>query len=243
MTLLILTVALAPNVAGPIALANESERLCQYKRAIAAWVRFGSAHKIGIFAVETTGRSQILREHIPEAVSILPFEATPQQRARGKGAVESAALDYTLRHLFSEGMSRSESVYKCTGRLTVKNAHQVIWPLPEGTLVARAPLMPTFLDTRFFGASLSVWKDLLSDAWPEVDDTAGIYLERVLGRRVLVGLAHDKVHFSRFPQRPRYTGTSGSTGASYGSPSRRVAQLAARPAEWLVRRIPADKQF
>ena len=242
MTTILLTAAVKPNVSGPVALTDTQERLAQYKRASAEWILLSKRMGWNISIVETTGHAETLQRAVTSPVNVIPFTPTLAQRARGKGAVEGAAMDHAV-HTLAPNLLPRESLYKCTGRLTVRNAEHLLRSLPPASVVARGTLDLSFIDTRFFGATIDVWQDHFADAWKDVEDLNGYYLEHAVSARILIGLGTRGLSLQRFPARPQFEGQSGSTGSRYGSYRRIIAQITAAPVEALLRRFAPTKQF
>jgi hypothetical protein len=217
-------------------------RLRHYEHAISRWQSVADRKQVRLLVVETTDCAEELRRRLPSHTEVASFAPCAELRCRGKGAVEAGAID----HLFDTELAShadTETLYKCTGRLVVSNAQHLLASLPNWHVVGRATLDQSVLDTRFFGASMSVWRTNFRDAGCQVDDVAGRSLERVLASRVLIGLAANQLTFARFPKRPRYIGESGSTGQRYDRPAQALLTVTSWPLESLLRRLPATKQF
>lgn len=245
--LLLLTAAVTPNVQSPTAVSSPTQRLAQYhgvlKRVLDTLPR-GS----GVIVVETTGmpRSTFLQgmdEALAARVDYQNYEPSPDELSRGKGAVELRAIDDALSRAIPN-LRDDLTLYKLTGRLFVRNLTKLMAPVPSMTLAARGTLDRSWVDTRLLGARISFWKDMLCAAAPLCDDSRGIYVERAipahLARRIVLG----DVRVQRFPQRPQFSGVSGSTGRVYGTSAIRsgVETIIGAPLESAMARLSSMKQ-
>jgi hypothetical protein len=232
--IILLTAAVDPDPRFGSVVSASSERLGQYRRAVHFWsgVAEDSGYELAI--VETTG-SNLLRDQAP----LISFTATDALVTRGKGAVEAAALDYALSVI--EPASES-AVVKVTGRLIVKNAIRLVRPLPENAIRARRTLDRGYCDSRFFVASAGFWADHLHGMAEEVRDGDGRYLEHVLAHRMSNAEFANGARVERFPERPSFLGTSGTSGTRYGSVLDRVKSPSIGIAERMLFRQLARKQ-
>jgi hypothetical protein len=226
-----LTAALTPTVTQRVTVAAPEERAREYAAALTRWA--GTARRLGLrlVVVETTGAP---REALwPAGVEgrHLSFVADPADSARGKGAVEAAAIEHALAHAPE---LRTGTAYKCTGRLWVANAADLLVALPPATARIRRTLDWTWVDSRLVGASVDLWRGALAGMGAEVDDRAGHYLEHALADRLRRAWATDGAAVQRLGRRPVYVGRSGSTGIDYRSPRERLKGAVLQPLESLL---------
>ena len=219
--IILLTAAVTPNPLYQAAVSDAGIRLGQYQNALANWTR--QATRIGwrTAVVETTGfPASGLLEGIPninqEQISVVSFEPDPEIIARGKGAVEAAAIDAVLTNPGLD-LDPSLTLYKSTGRLILRNGDQLLAKIRNNAITIRRSLDRRYCDTRFFGTTVGFWNKQLSGMAEEVDDDGGRYLEHVLAHRILDSEYQGCVTINRFHQRPLIVGQSGTTGSRYGS--------------------------
>lgn len=67
------------------------------------------------------------------------------------------------------------------------------------------------IDTRFYCVKKSDYNKCLRNAYKEVDDEHGIYLEHIFYKK----MKDNKLHYRSFYELPWIKGISGSTGLSY----------------------------
>jgi hypothetical protein len=227
----VLTAAVTPTVTQRVSVADPGQRAREYAAALTRWA--GTARQLGLnlVVVETTGAP---REALwPAGVEgrHLSFVADPADSARGKGAVEAAAIDHALAHAPE---LRAGTAYKCTGRLWVANAADLLGALPPTTARIRRTLDWSWVDSRLVGASVDLWRGALAGMGADVDDRAGHYLEHVLADRLRRAWATDGAAVQRLGRRPVYVGRSGSTGIDYRSPRERLKGAVLQPLESLL---------
>ncbi len=227
----VLTAAVTPTVTHGVTVADPDERAREYAASLTRWA--GTARRLGLrlVVVETTGAP---REALwPAGVEgrHLSFVADPADSARGKGAVEAAAIDHALAHAPE---LRDGTAYKCTGRLWVANAVDLLAPLPPGTARIRRTLDWTWVDSRLVGASVDLWRDALAGMGREVDDREGRYVEHVMADRLRRTWATGGAAVERLGRRPVYVGRSGSTGIDYRSPRERLKGVLMQPLESML---------
>jgi hypothetical protein len=206
--LILLTAAITPDAAFASSLSDPAERLGQYKSALDVWSRVADEMACDLAVVETTGSGDKLRT----SVRVLDFTPADDMRQHGKGAIETAAIDAAI---LACGLSDLSTVHKVTGRLTVRNASNLLAPLSDGARVRRT-LDRTYCDTRFFSVNVGFWRRHLSAMANEVDDNGDRYLEHVMAHRLAIA-EYCGSEIARFPERPMILGVSGTTGKPYGT--------------------------
>jgi hypothetical protein len=240
-----LTAAVSPNVSGRVALADPAIRLRQYQIAISEWSRSTLQLGFRLAVVETTGASpkdllQDVGEKRARRISVVSFEPSAVQAERGKGAVELAAIRAAVED--AELVAPNDTLYKCTGRLIVRNAGRILTPLRTGAVKVRMTLDRSWADTRLVGATAQTWSEHIFPDIDLVDDARGRYLERVLAARLASASTLGSVSIEQFSGRPLLSGVSGSTGKSYLARTSWLKDRALRPFETLLSGIASKKQ-
>lgn len=210
--LVILTAAVTPHPDFAVALNDPAQRSAQYQTAVANWGEFCENTGGKLVVIETTGADP---QHVlPRGcrAELIAYSPLAEDVARGKGAVEARAMDDYFEHADLPG---ELTFYKCTGRLSVRNAAQVVQPLRVGEIAIRRRIDGLWVDTRFFGATCGVWKSHLTGMADQVCDQEDVHLEHVMARRVLLGLGRDDLRVKRLPAHPEWEGMSGTSGTQY----------------------------
>ncbi|MBO1756219.1 hypothetical protein [Allobranchiibius sp. CTAmp26] len=240
-TLILLTAAVTPDPAFlandasfRMTLADPQERAGQYRAAVEHWHRVAQAVGGQVAVVETSGAepADVTRR---TDVGFVSYDVPAGLAAGGKGAIEAAAIDHALVTL---DPSPDTVLVKVTGRLLVQNAAQLIGPVGGATVQVRRSVDRVFADTRFVVTTVGTWREHLSGMGVEVDDDHGRWLERVAAQRLILGEYAGGLTVQRFPDPPRFAGSSGTTGAPYdGWRARVVPPVVQRKAEGAVRRL------
>ncbi|RWZ68632.1 hypothetical protein ELQ92_05380 [Labedella populi] len=242
MTTVILTAAVTPSVTDHLVVNDPGTRLRQYRSSLEAWRAAADASGFALAVVETSGAAENDVTHGIAGSTEIRFESyTPSddEILRGKGAIETAALGHFLA---SASLPDEETVYKCTGRLSVANANRVISPLAEATLRGRMTLDRSWIDTRLVGASLDVWRDIVIPAGRSVDDRVDQPIEKELVVHAASRLAGGSLSWDRFPERPFFEGISGTSGRPYSASRSRLSNLLLARIENHLVRLAARKQ-
>ncbi|WP_147423995.1 hypothetical protein [Microbacterium sp. AG1240] len=239
-TLVLLTAAITPKAAGPVAVVDPKVRLSQYRSALESWIR-DTPPEVHLVILETTGCfTDELRESIPidarERVVVTVIPASPEAERRGKGSAEFEVVERYLSGL----RGKYQTIYKVTGRLALEDAARLVVPLRDEEVRARAALDRSYVDTRLVGAGRSAWQFLLEDMVADIDDMRGVYVEHVLAARIATGLALRQISMSRFPWKPVFLGVSGTTGGIYGG--NKFRRLIAVPQRYVESKLAALAQ-
>ena len=131
---------------------------------------------------------------------------------RGKGYGEGEIIDYALNNSYF--LSKTQSFYKLTGRLIIKNMDQLIRTTHSANAFWFKPIEITTLSKRhietfFYKTETELYQSTLRDAYLSVDEVDNIYLEHLFFDR-LNGL---KVR--NFNSLPQLSGESGTSGKKY----------------------------
>lgn len=140
----------------------------------------------------------------------------------GKGYGEGEIIEYALR----QSKLLSEAVYFCklTGRLKVDNVNWFVklaninkiyfWTIG----LNRKIKLSDGIETRFYGMPIKVYRDVFIDAYKDVNDKAGMWLERAFYRRYCASTMDSRTLFWY----PDFSGQSGSMGIDYKMPRQRL---------------------
>lgn len=146
--------------------------------------------------------------------------------AKGKGYGEGQMMAYIFRE--SRLLKRGDaSFFKVTGRLLVLNFDEIARKVKPGKSyfqrVGRNPFVnPEKVDTRFYYCNMGLFESRLLNAYGDVNDREGRYLEHVYYR----ALNGQHRSYSGFGVPPLFGGISGSTGLSYSiGPIKRIAEV------------------
>lgn len=245
MNMVLLTATVTPNVSEHLVVSDPHVRLRHYQDSVKEWHRALAPSGFDIAIVETSGatRGDILSKLSgPEQSNIAFFNYQPSlhQIERGKGAIEMAAIQHAITE--HGGLAPESTIYKCTGRLPLINVNDCIGALSPMSVRARMTLDRSWVDTRLFGATMQVWKDLLFDSADRVDDNRGIYFERVVAARFSAGIALNEIRLSRFASRPLFSGVSGTSGNRYSPARSRLKSIVLGSFETGLARLATRKQ-
>lgn len=239
---LILTAAVVPEVRYAVAVDDPKMRLSQYVHAIKYWSKVAADLHYKLCVVETSNFDLLADiQEIDESILFLQFEASAEAKSRGKGAIEADALDAAIRSL-SVWLGPRSTVYKVTGRLTLKDSTGVIAGLESHSFRVRRTMDRKFCDSRIFAASFSSWGSWLTGMGADVDDSSHRFLEHVIAKRV-IDAEYAGSSVDRFIQRPVLVGQSGTSGEKYGGILQTFSQRALAPIENLAAKHLLTKQI
>ena len=244
---LLLTATVTPQVVEDLYVRDPTERRLQYRESLRRWVATAAKHGATLVLVENSGEdlTRLAHDAVGEVPSLLRLVEASAPSAedvqRGKGAAEAAMMDLFCEMFFNDP---SESWYKVTGRLFVKNFSRCIPPeLPSNAAVARVALNFRQMDTRFFGATAGLWRTHFTHAGVHVLDREDVFIEKVLMRRMLTAMG-EGAHLLRFNAQPAFAGRSGThRDRVYDSFSSRIKRLGTGPLEALLKGPLRGKQY
>lgn len=234
----LLTATVYPQVTSRLTIREFEDRRAQYRSAVEFWVEAARETDASVVIVENSGASiddfVEPRSAHRDRVGLLSAPAPSASAiARGKGAAEAEMLDWAIDEL---NPPPNDLVFKCTGRLFVRNFHALAAGLRPGAdlvldLPRRRPVI--WCDSRFFGATGATWRDSLRGFALEVDDEIDRVYEHVLADRAVARSAAAAGTVHNFCETPWIVGRSGTSGRTYSSSRLRAA---VRPAYALVDR-------
>lgn len=189
--------------------------------SIRQWIRIAGDLNIVICDGSGYDFTKGVAEKFPQAkIECISFKNDAESvSAFGKGYGEGEIINYALEH--SEFLRRSDYFVKCTSKLWVKNfpaifnrwnnIFQCQFGLEKPKSIRNAK--PHIVDTRFYIIKKSYYIDLFSNAYKNVRDQEGYYLENcfrdeILNRRLR---ASDIL----FPIPPLIEGVAGTSGETY----------------------------
>lgn len=237
----LLTAAIRPDPRFRVALADADRRLGQYVASLRAWLSFAEDTGAVVIVVETSQSADILSSAgLVESGRLEIVEWSPAASAveRGKGAVEAGAIDHVVGLLADR---RVTTLTKVTGRLRLANPRAVLSELAPNSAMVRRTLDRRFADTRLIHAALDVWGNVLGEMANEVDEADRVYLEHVVALRLIRAEYERGTAVLRFPQRPRFLGQSGTSGANYGGAGSGIRARVMQRLEDVVQRLAAKQ--
>jgi GNAT superfamily N-acetyltransferase len=212
---LVLTATIEPRHQSYVVIADPYERYLHYQRAVRRWVARHDLFSDIVFC-ESSGHPlcQRLEGEFGDRVRVVALTDLPDYPAHlGKGYGEALILE---RLAASAGIT-APHVVKCTGRLYVRNARQLLAGLDEGVdMLVRLRRDLRFADSRFFVCRTALLTDLAADLTALIDDSAHVYMEHALARCAL-RYRGGGARIESFPVPPLLAGRSASTNRRYDS--------------------------
>lgn len=219
-TVLLITGCIKPNLnAFQLSLTDVNQRLRQYIACI-KWSVDNTLFKNIVF-VDNSGYpvDTMMIEYASEKgknLEWLSFIGNEKMiTACGKGYGEGEIIEYALR--CSELLRKATYFCKLTGRLRVDNITRFtkladinkiyFWTIGLNCKIK----LSDGIETRFYGMSIKVYRDVFIDAYKDVDDKAGMWLEKVFYRRYCTSAVESQSLFWY----PDFSGQSGSMGVDY----------------------------
>lgn len=142
----------------------------------------------------------------------IPFEGNSDEVvSKGKGYGEIEIINYAIAN--STIISKSEILFKVTGRLMIKNINWFI-RLGKGDRNYFLLRDNEFVDTRCYCIRKADYIKYFSHVGKLVDDRNGLFLEHVFYKTI----KNNIIDYKLFPIEPEFSGMSGSNGYSYDSP-------------------------
>ncbi|MBD5464194.1 MAG: hypothetical protein HDR24_14270 [Lachnospiraceae bacterium] len=199
-------------------LRDEKERLRQYEESLCSIIDSKAFSRIVFCENSSYGTEKLL--HLVDAaerkdiiLELLSFQGNIEKACiHGKGYGEGEIMDYVFSH--SEIASKEPYFVKITGRLKVDNIKDITAHLNQEKTYFNIPnrTRRDLYDTRIYGMPARQFKKLFLDAYEQVMDEQGIFLERVYTQVI----QENRIKVTNFPRYPRIVGVSGSGGSVYG---------------------------
>lgn len=197
-------------------------RLEDYKQALKLWL--SNPHTPPIVFCENSGYDlaelvRICEAHNPHGkpVEFISFDDNDYERTLGKGYGELRTITHALGH--AETIGPQARLIKITGRLYVSNIRTLVEGIcnrPEVEVFCDFRCNLTWADSRVFCASRRFFEQFMIPKQEELNDTAGVTYEHVLGRS-----AHhcmmEGLQWSLMPCTPNLLGMSGTDDKPYSS--------------------------
>ncbi len=204
-------------------LTDRDKRITEYAEGLKELLRgrAGSVDKV-VFC-ENSGdepalqslREQLAAEMTGNRLEILSFQGDHNKVAMyGKGYGEGEIINYALAN--SRILKNEEEFVKLTGRVTIENLDAILKKMKKGTLYFNPVKIygkDKQTDTKFYKLPIKVYERYFSKLYRQVRDKEGIYIEHLFWGC----LKENRLSFRNTPEYPRYKGTSGSVGISYGT--------------------------
>ena len=226
---LLLTATIDTGSTPRVARSDPETRLKDYEQALLRWLRSRSIDKV-VFC-ENSGHDLSTLETAAAKfsdcqVEFLSFDGNAVGALRGKGSAELAIILHAVSH--SRLLSRAQTVIKCTGRLSVRNARSLISKIEAQQFDVMCDIgrYLTYADSRIFAATPDFISNYLGREKDTVNDFNGIYLEHALACAATRALS-DRKNWRPLPTNPQVLGISGTLGRSItdGQGKRQIRSL------------------
>jgi len=210
---------------------DEGTRIHQYMCALVSWARTQRVRRI-VFGENSNTRfdfSRVVRhlEAAGKEVEVLVFDGNKEAPRFGKGYGEGEILEHL--HTHSRLLRLTDSFYKVTGRLFVRNFDVVSDATTSRHAFrrkyAKKPGNPSKVDTTFFKCGRDLFETWLLHAYHDVDDMKRLFIEH----RYFDLLQDTDV--GGFPVSPEVVGQSASTGKVYAPYDEDIIRTAAAMSE------------
>lgn len=202
---------------GQLVLKDEKERLQQYVESLQFLIDTKAFNKI-VFCENSNYGVEDLRFLIQTAAAkeieleLFSFPGDTEQACiHGKGYGEGEIMKYVFEH---SNLIEDESFFvKITGRLKVDNIRQIVKKMNCQKTYFNIPnrTKREIYDTRIYGMPMEQFKKFFLEAYGQVMDSKGVFLEHVYTTILL----DEGIKVYNFPKYPRIVGSSGSSGVAY----------------------------
>lgn len=210
---LLITGCISPTEGVPfLKLGQENVRRDQYLESIEYYLRFTNIQKI-VYCDNSDAEEDPdlvrLAKQCRKQFEWLSFSGDNKEVVqRGKGYGEGEIISFALEH--SRLLQESTYFYKVTGRVKVRNFNLLLL-MTSGKHSYFQINSADNLDTRFYGIPISTYRDVFLNAYKNVRDRDGVYLEHVFAEAA----NEHMLRWRLFPLVPNLQGFSGSTGEMY----------------------------
>lgn len=244
---IVLTATVNVHLDAVVVVADPALRLSQYVHSVSRWVAMADRDGFRVMLVENSGFDLHDFKHaLPLTargrLAVLEVAPPPEEvTRRGKGASESVMIDQGMCAIDTRP---TEWIAKGTGRLFVKNLSRALPRRDEElSIVMRGTLGGGYVDSRLLIARHVTWSTTLNGMAGEIDDTAHMFLEHVIARRVIKAERMAGLRVGRFRTAPQFVGISGTSGQRYGRGALSLRRMVSSPIEHALRLMPRDKQY
>ena len=232
-----LTATIDPGETLSVVRRDPQTRLNDYLCALEAWLSCAVTTRV-VFC-ENSGfdlapLARLAACHHDRTVEFISSRGNDAGPVRGKGYSELKLIEHAMHA--STLLSSSEIVFKCTGRLTVRNAVPLFNAIAAADFDIMCPLARrlSVADSRVFAATPACIREHLLTKTEMIDDMRHINVEHALACAAASAVA-SRMTWRPFPVFPHVVGISGSTGKSGTErPLRRAARTAYH---WLSKRV------
>lgn len=214
--LIFLTGCINPNGMSFTALQDDNLRKQHYVDSIRFYL---GKTDIPILFVENSDNdiSYLFRQEIQIGrLEILTFQGNDYDKKLGKGYGEMLILEHAS--LFSHFFKSASFIFKITGRYKVLNIGSYINRYYDNKNVFDLTVNFTknlsFVDSRFWGANPSFYKEILIKYKEMINDSKSIYFEHVLCKATHEAIING-YKYSCLYHYPRYAGIYGTDGTTY----------------------------
>lgn len=218
-TVVLLTAAVTPSKDVPFTSLNADVRLPLYQEAISFWSQICVLNKWSLFVVETTGASEgeLFKFVDPNGDNqFRAFSPNPDLNKLGKGALESACLDYAFTEL-EKTYGKNTTVHKVSGKLIIRNYKKVLISTPGNAINIRRSIYRSVCHSRVFSLTVGSWNQFFTGLYKDINDLDNSrYFEHVLAYKMISAEFHQKFAVSQFRALPQLVGYSGTNGMKYG---------------------------
>jgi hypothetical protein len=187
---LLLTASVNPDPSLPFLKRADSKiRMNDYLKSMQRWL----SHKSGITKIVFCENTETDIRQIKtltdshsrfKEIEILQFKPPRFNPALGKGYGEGLIIEHAINN--SIILKRNSVFAKVTGRLYIKNLSSIIAGIPQGAHVGaymKANLLEVVLQSIVF--DIETYKKHFMELYKEVNDTEGIYLEKLVARKII----------------------------------------------------------
>lgn len=199
-------------------LKDEKERLRQYEESIQFYLESQAFERIVFCENSNYGTEKLsyltkaARENDVK-LELLSFQGNTEKTCiHGKGYGEGEIINYVFSH--SELAGTENYFIKLTGRLKVENVKNIVSYINKERTYFNIPnrTRRDIYDTRIYGMPINQFKEYFLNAYEQVMDDQGIFLEMVYTQI----LQRKGIKVFNFPRYPRIIGMSGSNELVYG---------------------------
>lgn len=210
--------------------ADASTRTQQYVQVL-EWLANGVCDIKDVVLCDNSGadlsafaETKRLYERVGKRLELLEACVPADVRLPGKGWGEGWTIRHALLH--STLLVGAPAFYKLTGRYKLPNLLPILRCIQRSAAVEflcpdlRTSTRGPYASTAFFWSTTDFYRKHLMDAFEEVDDQAGVYIEHVHGRRLVEAAKSAPVGL--LPFAPLYDGISGHSGRRLYSTGQRL---------------------